>query len=173
MPIPKLGCLKQVVVSYFSDGNIYENRPPHFVPNTEITMFLAGQQPLFSRAKDYLYNLEAMTSKDAKRLWRKSIRDAWNNQCAYCGKTPIDEKSLTLDHVRPKSKGGEDRTTNCVPACKDCNHSKGSTEWKEWFRQQEFYRLDSEARIAYWLETGVATLDPKPGFLNSPEQRTY
>jgi 5-methylcytosine-specific restriction endonuclease McrA len=112
----------------------------------------------FKQARDYLYHLEAMTSKEAKRLWRQSIRKAWNDKCAYCGQPPIDEKSLTLDHVKPKSKGGEDLTANCVPACKKCNHSKGSLEWKEWFREQEFYSQFAEARINRWLNSDMEHL---------------
>jgi hypothetical protein len=107
------------------------------------------------RAGEYLFNLEAMNGKEAKRLWRQSIRDAWNNKCAYCDCPPIDMKSLTLDHVRPKSRGGEDRTSNCVPACKECNHSKGSEDWIRWYRRQDFYTAHSEMRIRNWLQTGV------------------
>lgn len=104
------------------------------------------------RACEYLFNLEAMSGKEAKRLWRQSIRDAWDNKCAYCNRPPIDLKSLTLDHVRPKSKGGEDRTSNCVPACKECNHSKGSEDWTQWYRRQNFYSPSAEMRIKNWLQ---------------------
>jgi len=107
------------------------------------------------RAGEYLFNLEAMNGKEAKRLWRQSIRDAWNNRCAYCDCPPIDMKSLTLDHVRPKSRGGEDRTSNCVPACKECNHSKGSEDWIRWYQRQDFYTAHSEMRIKNWLQTGI------------------
>jgi hypothetical protein len=107
------------------------------------------------RAHDYLYNLEAMSGKEAKRLWRQSIREAWNNKCAYCNNPPIDTRSLTVDHVKPKSKGGEDRTSNCVPACRSCNHSKGSMEWTSWFRDQAFYSIEAELRIKNWIQTGV------------------
>lgn len=105
--------------------------------------------------RDYLFNLEAMTRKEAKRLWRQAIKDAWNNCCAYCGTPPIDDKSLTMDHVKPKAKGGEDRTRNCVPACAKCNHSKGSQDWVEWFNRQEFYSITRENRIRTWIEQGV------------------
>lgn len=107
--------------------------------------------PLREKAFEYLFNLEAMTTKEAKRLWRQSIKDAWNNCCAYCGNPPIDDKSLTVDHVKPKSKGGENRTSNCVPACKECNHSKGSRDWQEWYKEQSFYELNRVARIENWL----------------------
>lgn len=110
--------------------------------------------PARERVKDYLYNLEAMTNKEAKSLWRQSIKNAWNNCCAYCGNPPIDDKSLTLDHVKPKVKGGEDRTSNCVPACKKCNHSKGSEDWLTWYHRQTFYEIEKEQAIKEWLESG-------------------
>lgn len=111
--------------------------------------------PLREKAFEYLFNLEAMTTTEAKRLWRQSIKTAWNNKCAYCDNPPIDDKSLTVDHVRPKSKGGEDRTRNCVPACKECNHSKGSENWIEWYQRQSFYKKFNEDRIKEWIETGI------------------
>ena len=110
--------------------------------------------PLREKAFEYLFNLEAMTTKEAKRLWRESIKAAWGNRCAYCDNPPIDDKSLTVDHVRPKSRGGEDRTSNCVPACSECNHSKGSSPWQDWYRNQEFFQQANEDRIQQWLKTG-------------------
>jgi len=48
-----------------------------------------------------------------------------HNTCAYCGDT-FDWKSLTIDHVMPKSRGGQNIWTNCVTACRPCNHRKGN-----------------------------------------------
>lgn len=110
------------------------------------------------RIHDYLYNLEAMTRKEAKHLWRQSIKDAWSNCCAYCGNPPIDDASLTLDHVKPKAKGGEDKTSNCIPACKRCNHAKGSEDWIGWFNRQEFYTIEREYRIRNWIENEVPNI---------------
>jgi 5-methylcytosine-specific restriction endonuclease McrA len=46
-------------------------------------------------------------------------------KCQYCfEKFPL--KELTIDHVRPKSKGGEDVHANRVLACGTCNRKKGS-----------------------------------------------
>lgn len=56
--------------------------------------------------------------------WSKSnvkLRDDF--KCAYCGKR-YSERSLTIDHVLPKSKGGVHSWTNSVTACKSCNQSK-------------------------------------------------
>jgi 5-methylcytosine-specific restriction endonuclease McrA len=49
------------------------------------------------------------------------IRD--RHTCVYCGK---NEKGLTIDHVIPRSNGGNTAWENCVACCKRCNHKKGS-----------------------------------------------
>jgi len=55
-----------------------------------------------------------------RTLW---LRDGKN--CQYCGKKPpIDE--LTIDHIVPKSKGGQTTFENCVLCCIACNLRKGS-----------------------------------------------
>ena len=41
------------------------------------------------------------------------------------------ELKLTVDHVMPKSRGGEKSWTNLVTACKKCNQKKGCRTPKE------------------------------------------
>ena len=98
--------------------------------------------------------MSALTRREARQQWRDSIKEAWNNRCAYCGTPPIDDRSLTMDHVRPRCKGGEDRTSNVIPACESCNSHKGSAEWVGWYRMQEFYTIEGELRIRQWLSDG-------------------
>ena len=99
--------------------------------------------------------MTTLNSSDAKRLWRAAIKEAWGNRCAYCGGTPIDETSLTIDHVTPKARGGQDMTSNCIPACRSCNEDKGSSEWLAWYRMQPFYTIEAEIRVQRWLSDGV------------------
>ena len=40
-------------------------------------------------------------------------------RCAYCG-----AKAETVDHVIPRSRGGEHSWENCVASCAPCNHRK-------------------------------------------------
>ena len=47
-----------------------------------------------------------------------------NHQCMYCGSHSL-RKSLTRDHIVPKSKGGIDDWMNVVAACRRCNQFKG------------------------------------------------
>ena len=49
------------------------------------------------------------------------LRD--NFHCQYCHKR-FSARSLTVDHVRAKSKGGRLTWTNSATACKPCNNSK-------------------------------------------------
>ncbi len=51
------------------------------------------------------------------------MRDRYT--CQYCGlvKKPSD---LTIDHVMPRSLGGESYWENLVAACKKCNSKKGN-----------------------------------------------
>ena len=44
------------------------------------------------------------------------------HKCAYCGRADLP---LTLDHVIPRSKGGDDSWENLVAACLPCNNRKG------------------------------------------------
>ena len=44
--------------------------------------------------------------------------------CMYCGRE-FAEHGLTRDHVVPLSRGGRDRWSNVVSACKACNTRKG------------------------------------------------
>lgn len=55
---------------------------------------------------------------------RKSIllRDRFT--CQYCG-AAFAPKSLTLDHVMPRSRGGQNAWENLVAACYPCNNVKG------------------------------------------------
>lgn len=52
-----------------------------------------------------------------KNLFR---RDGFT--CQYCG---CRELPLTIDHVLPRSKGGDDSWENLITACRGCNSSKG------------------------------------------------
>jgi len=90
--------------------------------------------PLFPDPDSYLTNLIAMTSSEAKRLWRRSIKEHFDCTCVYCGKS-YDLSNLTLDHVHPRSLGGESLSTNLVPACFSCNQTKGTQNWLSYMRQ--------------------------------------
>lgn len=47
--------------------------------------------------------------------------------CRYCGARADDGAVLEIDHVLPKVLGGDDKATNLVAACVDCNGGKTSS----------------------------------------------
>ena len=102
--------------------------------------------PLLPSPKHYLQNLITMTSSDSKRLWRRAIKEHFNCTCVYCGET-YEFNQLTLDHVKPRCKGGESVTKNLVPACRACNQGKGSSHWLRWSRETFGNRPDREQLI--------------------------
>ncbi len=55
-------------------------------------------------------------------LTRRNILKRDGHKCAYCGRGDLP---LTIDHVIPKSKGGDDSWENLVAACLPCNNKKG------------------------------------------------
>ena len=52
-------------------------------------------------------------------LWRDK------NQCQYCGVIE-SPREMTIDHVVPRSRGGENSWSNLVTCCKKCNQKKGN-----------------------------------------------
>ncbi|OQA47398.1 MAG: CRISPR-associated endonuclease Cas9 [Chloroflexi bacterium ADurb.Bin325] len=51
-----------------------------------------------------------------------ALRDRYT--CQYCGQTP-GRNMLTIDHVIPRSRGGQTTWDNIVAACRACNMRKG------------------------------------------------
>jgi 5-methylcytosine-specific restriction endonuclease McrA len=75
-------------------------------------------------------------------------------RCAYCG-----SKADTVDHVVPRSKGGDHTWENCVAACSTCNHRKGDRLLAElgW----SLHSMPSRPKGQHWrLLSTVKELDP-------------
>jgi hypothetical protein len=95
-----------------------------------------------------LFNLETTSKAEAKRMWRKSIKEQWEHKCAYCD----SEENITLDHIIPQCKGGLDIKTNVVSCCHSCNQSKGHTQWEDWFCFQEFFTEEKLYKLYEWMK---------------------
>jgi 5-methylcytosine-specific restriction endonuclease McrA len=67
-----------------------------------------------------------LTVSNPERHWkvppvnRRGVLQRDNHTCQYCG----SRKHLTLDHVIPRSKGGQHTWENVVTACAPCNGRK-------------------------------------------------
>ena len=103
--------------------------------------------------KRQVFNLQTTSSAEAKRIWRRKIKEEWEYECAYCG----DDTDLTIDHVVPRSKGGADFTRNVVCCCKACNQDKGQTPWEEWYFSQEFFSNERHEKVKDWMKPETPT----------------
>ena len=58
------------------------------------------------------------------RFNRRNVFARDGHQCQYCGHTPPTQQ-LSMDHVLPRSRGGETNWENVVCCCVKCNTRKG------------------------------------------------
>ncbi len=54
---------------------------------------------------------------------RKNIMIRDKHTCQYCGSK---SSSMTIDHIIPKDRGGNDNWDNLITACQQCNKKKGN-----------------------------------------------
>jgi 5-methylcytosine-specific restriction endonuclease McrA len=54
---------------------------------------------------------------------REYLLEKWGRKCAYCD---AEHVPLEIDHIHPRSKGGNNRVSNLTLACHDCNQAKGN-----------------------------------------------
>ena len=104
--------------------------------------------------QDAIY-LEQLCPKINNKNWRESLHKITMNKCIYCG-----SNSESIDHLYPRSKGGETITSNCVPCCLSCNGKKSDNDALEWYRKQNFYdpRRAMAVRAWYNNELKLASL---------------
>jgi len=73
------------------------------------------------------YRYDRYNNKYCKLRFEILERD--NFTCQYCGRNPKEHNVvLHVDHIKPRSKGGEDTKGNLVTACEECNIGKGDKE---------------------------------------------
>lgn len=74
-------------------------------------------RPLIIRLLNYV-NFRPVKS----RVSRHKIYKRDNHECVYCG----TKQDLSIDHVIPRSRGGDNSWGNLVSCCKKCNTKKGN-----------------------------------------------
>ena len=94
---------------------------------------------------------------DVRRLSRIGVFVRDNHTCQYCG---TYSKTLTLDHVIPRSKGGQHEWNNVGSACSSCHHKKAGRNPSEAKmnlirepyapRPNPFYLVERGAILSEW-----------------------
>ena len=78
--------------------------------------------PSVIRRREYINVRRRREAAGAKRL-RIYMRDKF--RCQYCGEKK-GAGELTLDHILPRSRGGDNSPVNIVTACVPCNNRKSN-----------------------------------------------
>lgn len=71
--------------------------------------------------------------------------------CYYCG-APLSDAVSHVDHVAPRSRGGENKAYNLVTTCAQCNVRKNAKHPLEWLSEQELpesIEIDVLARLLF------------------------
>ena len=84
--------------------------------NPIITGYQTFVRPVIIRLLNYVRYRVKNLKINRNRIFKRD-----NHQCVYCG----SKRNLTIDHVVPKSKGGNNTWTNLVTCCSPCNRKKG------------------------------------------------
>ena len=79
--------------------------------------------------------------------------------CHYCWSplkrfTKNRRKTLTIDHIVPKSKGGTNSLDNLVLACKKCNQEKDISDYETFYKS----KLHERNKRSFIYRTRPATL---------------
>jgi len=78
--------------------------------------------PSVIRRRTYINVRRRQEASGMKRM-RIYMRDKF--RCQYCGEKKA-ASDLTLDHILPRSRGGDNSPVNIVTACVSCNNRKGN-----------------------------------------------
>ncbi len=112
-PLAICSVKKAIILLFLSKAHIVAQRNDKFIHSVNNVYPL----PTVIRLNNYVRvpYMQAILS-------RKNIIRRDGHKCAYCGRSDIP---LTVDHIIPRAKGGEDVWDNLVCACFRCNNKKG------------------------------------------------
>lgn len=112
-PLSVCNVKKSMLLLFLGKAEMLHDNPRRKVH----TIYTEFDYPSVIRLKSY-----ARTPYRNIVLSRKNIMKRDGHHCQYCGST----NDLTIDHIIPKSRGGNDTWENLVTACTRCNHRKGN-----------------------------------------------
>ncbi|PNH05704.1 hypothetical protein TSOC_008004 [Tetrabaena socialis] len=121
-PINVLTWFRAFHFEYFGKGEVLEYYPPPAVCTTG-----TGEHPLPAvlRVPQYTADMQDLCSRVACSKRNILVRDGFC--CQYCG----SHRDLTIDHLHPASRGGEESWDNLVTACMRCNQRKRDRTLRE------------------------------------------
>lgn len=146
-PMSVVNARKAVVLLYLGKAELIEAKDGQLVRSVSLAM------PFPS-----IVRLSVFVRVPYKRiiLSRKNILRRDGHRCQYCGRSDIP---LTVDHVLPLSRSGEETWENLVCACVQCNNRKGDRTPEEAF--MHLRRVPTRPNHVTFIRQFVGTLDER------------
>jgi 5-methylcytosine-specific restriction endonuclease McrA len=104
-------------------------------------------------------------NKNSIRFSRKNVWLRDEGKCQYCFKN-VTFSTFTIDHVIPKTHGGQTCWNNVVTSCYSCNQKKGNKSLKD-SGFQLIKAPRKPARLPYMQELSDGNYNPEKGIPNS------
>lgn len=94
------------------------------------------------------------TRQFKKKLW-EDLWEAQSGKCFYCETEMLKEISnnpisASLDHIKPKEKGGNTSPNNLILCCRNCNMSKNTDSLEKWWKNQSFYKNNKHKILLFY-----------------------
>lgn len=113
------------VISYKGNAEVIAEHPETFgLVNPKLEIYKPSIIRVFTYVKQNIQKVP---------LTRENVYRRDNYECVYCGSS--NQRTLTLDHVIPQSKGGKDSWDNLVTACRTCNQEKADLTLEEYGKE--------------------------------------
>lgn len=116
-PLSSIGWKDAVTVVFLGNVSVVHEYENWLVNSPSVHM----RVPSVVMSKRYI-RFRKLVSFSAENIF---LRDEYT--CQYCNER-FASRDLTLDHVKPRSKGGKLTLTNAVAACAPCNRKRGNDE---------------------------------------------
>lgn len=76
----------------------------------------------------------------------------------YCD-AHLNKDTATIDHIKPKHKGGKSTRNNMGACCSSCNSNKGSRLVFEYYNQTHpCFTEEKASKIKQWMEENTISL---------------
>jgi 5-methylcytosine-specific restriction endonuclease McrA len=125
LPVRVISWQRAITLWVLEKIEVLETDPVQFLHSTRLRMPL----PTVARLTE---DRHARGAFGKARLSRLSVYTRDDYTCQYCGGSYVgDRKRLTIDHVVPRSRGGDTSWENVVTACQECNRKKGGKTPRE------------------------------------------
>lgn len=112
-PISVCNVKKAIILLYLEKAEVVATHNSKTINSVSVSF----PWPSVIRLNNYIH----LPYKDIL-LTRKNILRRDKHKCSYCGRSDLP---LTIDHILPRARGGEDTWENLAAACLPCNNKKG------------------------------------------------